>query len=295
MSDDTNDTRAEGATAAAAADPTRADDTPSAAPPSRAPASAGWQAQTREGVIYDVTLEELRDSFAADQIDETLRVRPPGASDWSTLGELLAASKSRPPPPPPPVPPPAAPPPVAPAGPATATVDVDVAAPPQHPVLGPALLASGALLWAFVVMGTFTTSWLSGGSAPLSQWVAALLVLGVTVGACRSAERRSRGMPIAGVNGPFGRFLVVGLVAIALWAAIVTLATVVGRASDANLDVLIAAALLGASLAAVIVGDRMLGRTRLPRASGRQALVLAAWLGIGMVTLGACVELVAEH
>ncbi len=163
-----------------------------------------------------------------------------------------------------------------------------------RPILGSAAIVAGVLLWAFVVMGTFTTSWLAGGGAPLAPGVAVTVVTATTLAAWFFVVRRSQAMPVQGVRGPVGRFIVVGFVAFALWAAIVVVATVVGRASGANVDALMGGALLVISVVAVVMGDRMLGRTRLPSTSGRRALVLAAWFCVGMITLGACVELVAE-
>jgi len=156
-------------------------------------------------------------------------------------------------------------------------------------------MMSGVLLWAFVVMGTFTTSWLSGGGAPLAQGVAFALVAGATVAAWVVGVRRSRTVAIPELRGPVAHYAIVLLAALTLFISVVLLATIVGKASGPRLDALIAAVLLIASALAVLEGDRMLGRTGLPRSSARRMLVLATWLGIGMVTLGACVELVAEY
>jgi hypothetical protein len=244
-----------------------------------------------------VTLEQLRDAFAAERIDESLEIRPPGATEWSTLGELLARASQAPPPvvakaaasarPPP------APVPVAVAAPA---VQYDLTPPPRkpRPVLGPSLVVAGVLLWAFVVLGTYTTSWLSGGGAPLSPGLAGTLAVVLTLSACSFAERRSRSAPIAGVQGPTGRFVVVAFVGVCLWLAAVVMATIIGRLSGPNLDALIAAVLLITAALAVLAGDRMVARTRLPRSAGLRALVLIGWLGVGMITLGSCVELVSE-
>jgi hypothetical protein len=173
--------------------------------------------------------------------------------------------------------------------------DVVVRTSTPRPVLGPALVASGWMLWAFVVLGTYTTSWIAGGGAPLSQGVALALFAAVSLAACRFAERRGRPLPIVGARGPVARFVVVGIVAWSLWLAALVVATVVGKTSRVNLDALMAACLLGVGGLAVLRGDRMLGGTRLPRSGARRTLVLAAWLAVGIVTLGALVELVAEY
>jgi hypothetical protein len=151
--------------------------------------------------------------------------------------------------------------------------------PDNRPLVGAALTVGGVLLWSYVVMGTYTTSWLAGGSAPLAQGTAVTLVTTMTIAAWAVAVRRSRP-----TSDPMGRSPV----------ASVMVASLVGKASGANVDALVAVALLVVSVVAVTAGDRMLGRTRLPASAGARALVLLAWFGVGLVTLGACVELVAE-
>jgi len=186
---------------------------------------------------------------------------------------------------PPPVPPP------------VPTVMYDFERPKRRtwPVLGPALVVSGVSLWAFVVMGTYTTSWLPGGDAPLGAGFAVLLTACATIGALVVTVRRSQTVPSEVGQGSFGRFVSVGLVGFAFWSLAVLLGTFVGRESAANVDLAVAFGLLVVSGAAIFMGDRMLGREVRRKSSTRRIFVLAAWLGIGLLTLGSCVELVAEH
>jgi hypothetical protein len=173
--------------------------------------------------------------------------------------------------------------------------DMEVFTVKRRPVLGPALTVFGVLLWAFVVMGTFTTSWLPGGDAPLGQGVAVVLVAAATVGAWIFTVRRSLAVVAPIARGPVGRFAIVGLVAFALWVAVMILASIVGYASGSNVDMIMATVLLVVAVVAVVKGDAMLHRPSQAKRSAPRFVVLAAWLGAGIVTLASCVELVAEH
>jgi len=265
-----------------------------------------WHVQTPDGVTRKVTLDQLNDAFQAGRVDATLRVRAPGAAKWSTLGELASlkedapaeatpapASAPAPRPPPAPAPPvPAAPVPVVEAAPAPSP-DIDLRVKRPRPVMGPALTLLGVLLWAFVVIGTFTTSWLSGG-APLGEGAAKGLVAVVVLVAWTLAVRRSRSVPMRGRRGLITRSAAVGLLALALWGSLVSLTTVVGKASTANVDPFVTAFLLIAAAVAVFSGHRMTMAVRSERTRGRRLAVVALWVGVAVVTLGACAEIVGE-
>jgi hypothetical protein len=176
---------------------------------------------------------------------------------------------------------------------AMASPEVDLPTKRPRPVLGPALTLSATLLWAFVVIGTFTTSWLSGG-APLTEGAAIVLVTLVTVGTWARAVRQSRSVPVQGLGGLVRRSAAVGLLAFGMWALLVVLATVAGKASASNIDPFVSAGLLAAASAAVLAGRRLTAPARPARTRAGRVVVVAFWIGVAAVTLGACVEIVAE-
>ena len=247
-----------------------------------------WQAETKAGIVYEVTLEQLNEAFQAGRVDLTLRVRAPGSDSWATLGEHLAATED--PSPAPPVAPPLA-------VPEALVFDLTPIAKPPRPVLGPALIVFGASTWAYVVMGTFTTTWSSGGGVPLAPGTASTLVALVTIGAWVLAIWRSRSVPTPGTRTFVVRSVRVALLALAFWIVSWLAAVVAGNTSSANLDAFIAAVLLSVAAVAVGAGYRFLVPVGVPRGSptrARRFAVVAAWVGVAAITLGACAELVAE-
>jgi hypothetical protein len=163
----------------------------------------------------------------------------------------------------------------------------------SRPVLGPALILLGAMLWAYVVMGTFTTSWLSG-SAPLREGFAVMGVVFVTVCAWIFALRRSRPDPARAARGPVARSAAIGLAALGLWVLCVLLAILLGIAIPA--PGFIEAVLLIVAGVAAFVGHRWTAPPGPPPplSPGRRAATAAMWIGIAIVTLSACVEMAGE-
>jgi hypothetical protein len=171
--------------------------------------------------------------------------------------------------------------------------DIDLAMKRPRPVLGPALTLFAAVQWAFVVIGTFTTSWVSGG-APLAEVVAIVLVALATAAAWAHAVWRSRSVPVQGFRGLIRRTVGVGALAFGMWGLLVTLATLAGKASAANLDACISAGLLFAAAVAAMAGHRLTLPVRQERTRARRVAVAAFWIGVAVVTLGACAEIVGE-
>jgi hypothetical protein len=179
----------------------------------------------------------------------------------------------------------------------TATVAPDHSEPARRarPILGPALVTLGALLWAFVVMGTYTTSWFAG-SAPLGEGFALMGVVLVTVFAWISSVRRSRPDPAGGTRGLVVRAIAVALAAFGLWAGCMFVATLFGMASSANMGPVIEGALLLVAGAAAFIGNRSIAvpGQRRARSPARRAVLAASWIGVALVTLGACAEMMSE-
>jgi hypothetical protein len=146
-----------------------------------------------------------------------------------------------------------------------------------------------------VVFGTYTTSWLPGGNTPLNGTLALALAGAVTVRAWVVCVRQSAPAPFAELRASNGRYVSVGVVAFGLWAVAVSGAVFVGQTHSTNLDVVIAGALLMVSALAVVVGQRLSGPRATRPAKARSLVALVAWLVAGLVTLGSCVELIAEH
>jgi phosphoglycerol transferase MdoB-like AlkP superfamily enzyme len=163
-----------------------------------------------------------------------------------------------------------------------------------HPILGPALTVFAALLWAYVVMGTFTTSWMSG-IAPLGEGVATLLVALATVTALFRAVRRSRSVPTKGPGGLVLRTVAVGLLAFVLWVLLMIVAIAVGAVSATNVDAFMMAGLLVVAAFAARSGHRLTGAQSPANLRALSFPVVAFWLCVAAVTLAACAEIVRER
>jgi hypothetical protein len=248
-----------------------------------------WEAETPDGVVRKVTLDQLNDAFLAGRVDGTTRVRAPGTAEWTSLEQLLA--ETPPPQSAPAVLPAPRVPSIRPRAPSLRPPEVYGRRP--RPVLGPAITVFGVLLWAFVVMGEFTTSWNSG--APLEEGTAIVLVVLATLTAWVFAMQGStRVRPAHGTPRLIGRSLLVGLVAFLLWCLFVVMAAAVGKASSKSPDVAIASFLIVVAALAARAGPRLTTRERPPPTRARRAGGAVLWIGVAMVTLGACVEMVRE-
>lgn len=157
------------------------------------------------------------------------------------------------------------------------------------PVVGPALWVSGVLLWAYVVMGQFTTSWFSH-AAPLGEAAATLGVVLATAIALRVAVGRSLHAREGKIPGRAAR---VGLLALLLAFLVVTVLSVIARATTADLDGLVMAVLTTIALAAFLNGRRLTGPAPVPPTHRQRVFGALLWVGVGAVTLGACAEAAA--
>lgn len=160
---------------------------------------------------------------------------------------------------------------------------------PPRPLLGPALRIFGALLWAYVVFGQFTTSWID--DRPLGEGWALLGVLATTATVAVLAMRRSVRVTPTGALGIVRRTAAAVAIALLAWLATVAFVTVT-RAFDG--DTKNAVALVIVALAASIFGLRM---NRDPRGTqgthGRRVVQVMIWITLAVVTLVAGAELVA--
>jgi hypothetical protein len=159
-----------------------------------------------------------------------------------------------------------------------------------RPILGGAISVFAALLWAFVVFGQLTTSWLSG--APLEPALAIAGVVLATGAAFVAATRRGRqAAPPATRARAFGRALAVVLLAFAMFGWTLFVATALGVASRRGADFPIAAALALLSLVAAIAGPRVTSAARPERTPAARVIHAALWIAGTVLTLVAGLEL----
>jgi hypothetical protein len=159
-----------------------------------------------------------------------------------------------------------------------------------RPLLGPTLWAYGIGLWAFVVLGQFTTKYapwsstvpLGGGAAAF--WLCTISLLGL-VHALRTSfalpsERWSRGKRIA---------FVVVLVPV-LWVATGLFSAMVGS-SGSDFDAFMTLALLALAITTTVLG-RASTRAQSPRLQGHALVVVfALWAAGGVFTLMVMLQL----
>lgn len=152
-----------------------------------------------------------------------------------------------------------------------------------RPLLGPWLWVSGVLLWAYVVMGIFTTSRFGPNRRPLGEGAAAFWVLVAWVGTALLALQRSL---FATGGRPSARAAVIGIGSFALWVCFVAVAVVLGQLGFPDDFVSLFLVVVGAALA--WYGRRSTNGSR--GFSGENRLVAALlWIGAAVVTFAALV------
>ena len=162
-----------------------------------------------------------------------------------------------------------------------------------RPLLGPALSVLGVLLWAFVVFGQLTTSWMFG--APLGQGTAVLAILLLTLLAWVGAVRRSREAVVPSTTVRFvARSVGIAVLAFLFFVGCVMTATAAGGALSRGHDFLIAFGLVMVSLAAAISGPRLTSSAPLPRTHRQRSLLVGMWLAGALLTLVAGADLAAN-
>jgi len=162
-----------------------------------------------------------------------------------------------------------------------------------RPVLGPALSVLGVLLWAFVVFGQFTTSWMFG--TPLGQGTAVLAILLLTLVAWIGAVRRSRDAVAPRTTLRLvARSVGIAILAFLFFVGCVMSATAAGGVLSRGHDLLIAFGLVVVSLAAAISGPRLTTSAPLPRTHRQRSLLVGMWLAGVLLTLVAGADLAAN-
>lgn len=168
------------------------------------------------------------------------------------------------------------------------------AAPPRtRPLLGPALSVLGVLLWAFVVFGQFTTSWMFG--TPLGQGTSVLAILLLTFVTWIGAVRRSRVALVPLTTARFAaRAVGIAVVAFLFFITCVIAATAAGGMMSRGHDFLIAFGLVVVSLIAAIAGPRMTTSAPLPRTHRQRSILVGLWLAGALLTLVAGADLASN-
>jgi hypothetical protein len=167
--------------------------------------------------------------------------------------------------------------------------------PPRRPrpMIGPALSVLGVALWAFVVMGQFTTSWMFG--APLGQGTAVFVIAFLTTVAWVAGLRRSRAaLAPRGAAHHVGRALGIAALSLLFFVLCLVAATAAGGMSSRGHDLLIAFALVVVSLGAAIAGPRLTSPVPLARTHRQRSILVGMWLIGVLVTLVAGADLAAN-
>jgi hypothetical protein len=162
-----------------------------------------------------------------------------------------------------------------------------------RPLLGPALSVYAMMLWAFVVAGQLTTSWLFG--APLGQGTAVFMVFATTFAVWIASLRRSRmAVPPRSHGHLFWRAVGVGVVAFLFFFVTLIGATILARTSYRDHDFLVAFGLVVVSLVAAIAGPKLTTPTAPERTHGQRFALVAAWIAGTVLTLVAAADLAAN-
>lgn len=184
-------------------------------------------------------------------------------------------------------------PPIEPPADAPPQLDATPLGPRPRPLLGPALSVFGMLLWAFVVAGQFTTSWMFG--TPLGQGTAVSAVLVTTFAMWIASLRRSRIVaPPRRSTHLFWRAVGVSVIAFLMFVVCLLGATFAGAVASRNHDLAIAVTLVIISTSAAIAGARLTSPTAPERTHGQRFALVAAWIAGALLTLMAGADLAAN-
>lgn len=155
-----------------------------------------------------------------------------------------------------------------------------------RPLLGPTLWAYGVGLWAFVVLGQFTTKYAPWSSTvPLGGAAAFLWLLAISLAGLMHAVRTSFALPSEQWSKR-KRVVVVAIVVPTLWVTTGLLSVVVSSS-----DVFMTLALLALAISTTVLG-RTWTRALSPPLQGRALVVVfALWAAGGVFTLMVMLQL----
>lgn len=162
----------------------------------------------------------------------------------------------------------------------------------MRPLLGPSLGTFGVLLWAYVVAGQLTTSWITG--RPLGNGVAVAAVVVATFAAWVLGLRRSLAVAPASPSGVVGRGIGVGALCLAMFLVTLVFAVFVGTTVSPGHDFGIAFGLVFVAFVAVVVGRRLVTPEIQERTHGERVATVAVWATCLLLTFVAGVDLAAN-
>jgi hypothetical protein len=151
-----------------------------------------------------------------------------------------------------------------------------------RPLFGPSLWVSGVLLWAYVVMGIFTTTRLpfTANRVPLPEEMAFVLV--VAAYACAGVLAVQRSLVMAdGESGRRAGGIAAG--AIGFWILFVFVAMVLAVLGFP--EGLVSFILVLWSAFAVVYGRRLTDRGTLPNPNRNRVVTFGLWIGAAVVSL----------
>lgn len=162
----------------------------------------------------------------------------------------------------------------------------------MRPLLGPSLGTFGVLLWAYVVAGQLTTSWITG--RPLGNGVAVAAVVVATFAAWVLGLRRSLAVAPASPSGVVGRGLGVGALCLAMFLVTLVFAVFVGTTVSPGHDFRIAFGLVVVAFVAVVFGRRLVTPEDRERTHVERVVTVALWATCLLLTFVAGVDLAAN-
>lgn len=158
------------------------------------------------------------------------------------------------------------------------------------PVVGPAVRTFGVMLWAFVVAGQLTTSWLTG--SPLDPRIAVGAVAVATLTAWGMALRQSHTVaPSSSARHLVARGFGIGALTLLLFAGSLVCAVMAGGSTSRNNDFFIAFALVVLATVAMLAGSRLTTPISPRRTHAQRWVMVLAWVAGAAVTLLAGADL----
>ena len=161
-----------------------------------------------------------------------------------------------------------------------------------RPLLGPILWVFGVALWAFVVLGQFTTTrapWSS--KVPLGGEAAAFWLCALWLGALVHALRTSLTIPMSQRWGTPSRVAVVTIATLLLWLFTLITATAFASASSSRVDGLMTIGLMGLGVTTTVLGRAASCALRPPPQGRARTVAFALWSLAGLFSFLAILQL----